>query len=323
MNTKYPSEIDTMGSPPISGRVSVIMPCFNGESFVAAAIESVLAQSYSDIELVIVDDGSTDRSLDIIRRYGDAVRIFTQTNQGPSAARNRSIREATGEYIAYLDADDYWEPHFAESMVAALTNSNAVLAYCGWQNVTPNDKSPPPFVPPDYENEGKRVALLSDAALWPIHATLTRRNALLEIGGFNEDLPVCEDYDLWLRLTFNKPVVRVEQVLSYYRHHKSLNASDKRGRDAEYIRMIKKMFIEQNPALVEDLPAAVLRECIDGGFMRRAYQCYWNRELLSARRIFRTALRERAISLRDLRYALPALLPERLYVTLISQADKH
>jgi hypothetical protein len=130
-------------------------------------------------------------------------------------------------------------------------------------------------------------------------------------------------YDLWLRLTFNKPVVRVEQVLSYYRHHKSLNASDKRGRDAEYIRMIKKMFIEQNPALVEDLPAAVLRECIDGGFMRRGYQCYWNRELLSARRIFRTALRERAISLRDLRYALPALLPERLYVTLISKADKH
>lgn len=322
MNTKYPSKTEMLAAPAVSGRVSVIMPCFNGESFVAEAIESVLAQTYSDVELIIVDDGSTDQSVAVIRRFGDAVRLFTQANQGPSAARNKGLRAATGEFIAYLDADDYWEPHFIESMISALSSSEAVLAYCGWQNVMPNGKSPPPFIPPDYENEGKRVALLSNASLWPIHATLTRHDALLEIGGFNEDLPVCEDYDMWLRLTFNKPVVRVEQVLSYYRHHKPLGASDKRGRDAEYMRQIKKIFIKQNPGLVKDLPAEALRECVDGGFLRRGYQCYWNRELLSARRIFRTALRERAVSFRDLRYVLPSLLPERLYVALVSRADK-
>ena len=322
MAMNHPSEVKASASPQAPGRVSVIMPCFNGESFVGEAIESVLAQTYHDMELVIVDDGSTDRSLDIIRSFGDAVRVFTQPNRGPSAARNKGIREASGEFIAYLDADDYWEPRFAEYMVAALADSAAVLAYCGWQNILPDGKSPPPFIPPDYENEEKLVALLSNASLWPIHATLTRRDVLLEIGGFNEELPACEDYDLWLRLTATRPIIRVEQVLSYYRHHKSLRVSDKRGRDAEYIRRIKKTFITQHPEVVRDLPAGVLRDCIDGGFMRRGYQCYWNRELLSARRIFRTALRERAVTLKDLKYALPALLPEQIYVALIGRADK-
>ena len=322
MAMNHPSEIKASASSQVSGRVSVIMPCFNGESFIGEAIESVLAQTYHDMELVIVDDGSTDRSLEIIRSFGNAVRVFTQSNRGPSAARNKGIKEASGEFIAYLDADDYWEPRFAECMVTALTNSTAVLAYCGWQNIVPDGKSAPPFIPPEYENEGKLIALLSNASLWPIHATLTRRDVLLEIGGFNEELPACEDYDLWLRLTATHPIIRVEQVLSYYRHHKSLRVSDKRGRDAEYIRQIKKAFIAQNPGIVRNLSARVLRDCVDGGFMRRGYQCYWNRELLSARRIFRIALRERAISFRDLKYVLPSLLPKHLYIALIQRSDK-
>ena len=305
------------------GRVSVVMPCYNGERFLAAAIDSVLAQTHRDVELIVVDDGSTDGSLDIVRRYGDRVRLLTQANQGPSAARNRGIYAASGEYLAFLDADDWWDAGFAESMVAALSQSDAVLAYCGWQNVHMEGDSPPPFVPPEYENETKRVTLLRNASLWPIHAMLTRRDALLRIGAFDVNLPACEDYDLWLKLTFNQPITRVPQVFAFYRHHKALADTDKRGRDAVYLFNIKKAFVAAHPDWVSDLPAATLRDCIEGGLMRRGYQCYWKRELKSARLVFRTALRERAYTAKDLKYVLPALLPEPLYLALFGRIDKH
>lgn len=307
---------------PVPGRVSVVMPCYNGERFVAVAIDSVLAQTHPDVELIVIDDGSTDGSLDVIRRYGDQLRLITQANQGPSAARNRGIYSATGEYVAFLDADDWWEPHFAVTMVGALQGSPAVLAYCGWQNINMEGNSPPSFVPPEYENEDKRIALLRNASLWPIHAMLTRRAALLEIGAFDLNLPACEDYDLWLKLTFTQPIIRVPEVLSYYRHHKALADTDKRGRDAEYLRRIKKAFVAVHPDWVRAIAPEKLRECIDGGFMQRGYQCYWRRELKSARRIFRTALREGAFSLKDLKYVLPALLPEPLYLALFKHLGK-
>jgi glycosyltransferase involved in cell wall biosynthesis len=307
----------------VVGRVTVVMPCYNGERFVAEAIESVLAQTYADIELIVVDDGSTDGSLTVVRGYGDKVRCLTQANQGPSAARNHGIFSATGEYVAFLDADDYWEPRFVEVMVAALRQSNATLAYCGWQNVYMEGSSPPPFIPPEYENQNKRITLLSNASLWPIHAMLTPRDALLDIGAFDVNLPACEDYDLWLKLTFTKPIVRVPEVFAYYRHHKALADTDKRGSDAVYLFNIKKAFVAAHPSWVSDLSADTLRDCIDGGLMRRGYQCYWRRELKSARLVFRTALRERASTVKDLKYVLPALLPEPLYLALFGRIDKH
>ena len=308
-------------TPAVTGRVSVIMPCYNGERFIAQAIDSFLAQTHANKELIVVDDGSTDRSVEIVRGYGDAVRLITQPNLGPSAARNRGLHTATGEFIAFLDADDWWEPNFLEAMVSALEGSGAVLAYCGWQIVLADGSTRPPFVPPDYETPQKRVTLLSNASLWPIHGMLTRRADLLKLHGFDEKLLMCEDYDLWLRLTFTRPIVRVAQVLAYYRHHKPLADSDKRGRDAEWLRRIKKAFIAAHPSEVADIPREVLRDCVDGGFMRRGYQCYWNRELRSARRIFRTAFLAGAFTRKDLRYVLPALLPESAYLSLITRAD--
>lgn len=309
----------TNPSPAVSGRVSVVMPCYNGERFIAEAIDSVLGQSHPNIELIVVDDGSIDGSLDIIRRYGDRLRLLTQTNQGPSAARTRGIFAATGEYVAFLDADDWWSPRFAETMVAAMAQSNAVLAYCGWQNVHMNGASPPPFVPPEYENANKRVALLANASLWPIHAMLTRRDDLLKIGGFDADLPACEDYDLWLKLTFTRPIVRVPEVFAYYRHHKALADTDKRGRDTVYLYNIKKAFVSAHPDWVADIPAATLRDCIDGGLMRRAYQHYWKRELKSAHLVFRTAFKERVFGMKDLKYVLTAMLPAPIYLALLSR----
>lgn len=293
--------------------VSVIMPCYNAELYVGEAIRSVLSQTYPHIELIVVDDGSTDGSLKIIQTYGDQLRLLTQTNQGAAAARNSGISAASGEYVAFLDADDYWDPRFLEIMTTALAGSDAVLAYCGWQVVDADGRGGKPFIPPDYETDDKRAALLRNASLWPIHGMLTYRQALIDIGLFDTRWPTCEDYDLWLRLTFNRPIKHVAQSLAYYRWHKPLKETDKRGRDAVFIRAIKREFVTAHPDWVQDMSADMLRDCLDGGLLRRGRQCLARGEYRSAQYIFRTAWRERAFSARDIFTVLPALLPESLY----------
>lgn len=177
--------------------VSVVMPCYNAEKYIAQAIESVLAQSRRDIELIIVDDGSTDAPLVVIKKYrGGQVSLIQQENQGAASARNRGILTAQGKYLAFLDADDFWHPRFISRMVDALEHSNAVLAYCGWQIVDGNGTTRPPYIPSEYENERKVISLLSNASLWPIHGMLTYRQLALDVGLFDTRLPACEDYDL-------------------------------------------------------------------------------------------------------------------------------
>ncbi|MDW8322980.1 MAG: glycosyltransferase [Burkholderiales bacterium] len=291
-------------------RVSVVMPCHNAAAYVAQAIESVLAQTWPQVELVVVDDGSTDASPQVMQRYAERIRIVHQANTGAAAARNRGIALASGRYLAFLDADDYWHPRFLERMVGALRASAAVLAYCGWFIVEADGRERPPFIPPDYENERKLEHLLRNASLWPIHGMLTYRQAVIEAGMFDPRWPVCEDYDLWLRLAGEQPIVRVPEALAFYRWHKPLHETDKRAVDADYIRRIKRAYLSAHPDLYHRLSAKVVHDCIEGGYIRRGRQCLQRGEYKSAQRIFRTVWRERAYRWRDLPYVLPALLPE-------------
>ncbi len=95
-------------------RVSVIIPAYNAAATLAGTIDSVLAQTLKDFEIICVDDGSTDATLAIIKEYGDCVRLIEQANSGPAAARNNGARNSSGEYLAFLDADDIWKPQFLE-----------------------------------------------------------------------------------------------------------------------------------------------------------------------------------------------------------------
>ena len=118
-------------------RVSVIIPMFNAVRTVEQAIESVRAQTFRDFEIVVVDDGSTDGGIEIVRRRHDgAIKILEQKNRGPSAARNLGIANSSGEYLAFLDADDWWKPQFLTRMVAALDRDPpCAMAYCDLQLV--------------------------------------------------------------------------------------------------------------------------------------------------------------------------------------------
>jgi glycosyltransferase involved in cell wall biosynthesis len=302
--------------------ISVIMPCYNAQAFVREAVDCVLGQTYPHVELVVIDDGSTDRSWEILSEYGDRIVARRQSNAGPYAARNAGLRIAKGAFVAFLDADDYWRPDFLDKLHAALDRSDAALAYCGWQNVGAVDRSSEPYVPPDYEVGSKVEAFLRGASPWPIHAALVRRSAIDLVGPFDESLPSCMDYDLWLRLGVARPIVRVPEVLAFYRFHGGGQITATEWVQARNVWLVKRKFVRERPELVSRLSRRQLRELIDGALASRAYRAYWRRDLVSARRIFRMLMRNGYWTLRDMRYLLPALLPEGAYKRLIALSDR-
>ena len=116
-------------------KVSIIMPIYNASRYLEPAIDSILAQTLPEIEVICVDDGSTDKSLEILKEYqknDDRIRIVTQTNAGPAHARNNGIRRARGKYIAFLDADDFVEPTFIEDLYNTAKQDNLDIAICAY-----------------------------------------------------------------------------------------------------------------------------------------------------------------------------------------------
>jgi len=306
--------------------ISVVMACHNAEPFVGEAVESVCGQSFRDLELIVVDDGSTDASPTIVTELAaqdGRVRLVHQANAGPYPARNRGVRDARGKYIAFLDADDWWAPEALERFWYALEEcDDAAIAYCGWQNVGLEGGRGAPYVPADYEECDKVATFLRAASPWPIHAALLRRDLFEQCGGFDLQWRTCMDYDLWLRIATTHPIVRVPEVLAYYRHHDTGQITSTQWIQARNARLVKKKFIASHGECVRHLGRSELVRLVDGGLLKRAYDLYWRRDLVSARHVFRQAIRTRAWRLRDLRYLLPALLPERLFVALVGLADR-
>jgi glycosyltransferase involved in cell wall biosynthesis len=304
------------------GLISVVMPCFNAEAFLQQAIDSVLGQTFGRVELVVVDDGSTDRSIDILRRYGGRITLLQQENQGPYPARNRGVAAGRGEYVAFLDADDWWAPECLEQLHAAIAASGSAVAYCGWQNVGLPGARGEPYVPPDYEHDNKLDRFLRAAAPWPIHAALLRRSVWDEVGGFDTRLPTVMDYDLWLRVGAFRPVVRVDRVMAFYRHHDRGQITSQQWRQAHNTWLVKRRFLDAHPDVAATLGEKRVRELVDGALLRRGYDAYWRRDLVSAQRIFRVALRAGGWKARDLKYLLPALMPAALYGRLLKARDE-
>ena len=195
--------------PPL---ISVIIPTFNRAAWVREAVDSVLAQTFQDFELIVVDDGSTDATGEELGSYGDRLRIIYQARQGVSAARNRGLEMAAGEWLAFLDSDDLWLPQKLETQVDFL-NRNPRAEICQteeiWirhgRRVNPREKHRKP--------SGDIFAPSLVRCLVSPSAVMLRKSLLQEVDFFDESLPACEDYDLWLRISCRKPVFLVEPPL--------------------------------------------------------------------------------------------------------------
>ncbi len=301
--------------------VSVVIPCFNGERFLAAAIDSALSQDYTAMEVIVVDDGSTDGSHRIMESYASRIAVVRQTNGGPSAARNSGIRLSQGSYVAFLDADDYWRVDFVSKMVAALRRSNAAIAYCGWQNIGLPGPRGQPFVPPDYETDDQKILLLLSGVRWPMHAAMVQRQVVERIGGFDTRWPSCEDFAFWLCTATSQRLVRVPEVLAYYRHHGGLQLTNNRVQVALNHWLVQMDFLRQYPDIWEALGTETVRRITSGSLLARGYRCFWDRDLESAQKIFRFVMRTGYGSFQDWKYTLPAVLPLTLYRRLVGWFD--
>lgn len=205
--------------------VSVIIPTFNRARLLPRALDSVLAQHHSRFETIVVDDGSTDATPSLLAGYGDAVRVISQRNQGVSAARNAGIRASRGRLIAFLDSDDAWTPDklsvqaafFKETPGALICQTEEIWIRNG-RRVNPKNKHRKPsgmiFEP------SLKLCLVSPSAV------MMRRTLFDLKGMFNETFPVCEDYDLWLRISRDTPVYRIDTpcTIKYGGHDDQLSA---------------------------------------------------------------------------------------------------
>lgn len=182
--------------------VSVIIPAYNAAWCIQRAVDSVLGQGFRDFELIVVDDGSTDDTVDILAAYGDKLRVIKKGNGGLSSARNAGIRSAHGRYVAFLDADDHWMPSKLEKQVALMT-MRPELAFCSTAAL---------LVDPDHKHMGVwHCASSTMSALETIFsinayvagsgsAVLIRKDVLIQVGWFDEQLRSLEDIDMWMRL---------------------------------------------------------------------------------------------------------------------------
>lgn len=185
-----------------SPAVSVVIPAYNGAWCVGRAIDSVLAQSCQDFELIVVNDGSTDGTSRVLAGYGAALRVIEQPNGGLSNARNTGIQAARGRYIAFLDADDWWLPGKLEQQLA-LMESRPELVFCSTSvRLEAPDGSPlgewlgRPSALPTLEAIFAENAFVAGSG----SAVLARRDAVRQAGGFDESLASLEDIDMWMRL---------------------------------------------------------------------------------------------------------------------------
>ncbi len=216
-------------------RVAVIIPACNSAATVALAIDSALAQTCNSIEVIVVDDGSTDATPEIAAGYGDRIKLVRQRNRGPSIARNNGLGAAgPSEYVAFLDADDVWMPNVVESLVGALDAAPlSMLAFC---DLIPIDSQGSvleySFI--DYADAHAPTMEEMLSRWWPIltSAVLMRRTAFENVGGFSEefDLPGFEDPFLWLLMREQGSFEYIDQPMVIYRTTPPLDRMMKYGK---------------------------------------------------------------------------------------------
>lgn len=215
--------------------ISVVMPAYNCASYIGEALASVFAQSFTDYEVILVNDGSPDtQELEsIVKGFGDSIVYIKQENQGVSAARNQALRVARGQFVAFLDADDRWLPNFLREQFALIQEQNADLVCAdafqfGEAVKTSRTYMTELMLTPAAVGEVTFLGLVSGTQALVTSGVLARRKPIMEVGLFDEALRYAEDFDLWLRLARHGARLFYQRVVLLQRrcHEDSLSGDE-------------------------------------------------------------------------------------------------
>lgn len=208
---------------------SVIIPLYNKAPYIAKAIESVLGQTYRDFEVIVIDDGSTDQSLEVAKTFENkSITIISQPNSGVSTARNNGVKLAKHPYICFLDADDWWHPTFLEEMKQLITDFPDAGIYGSGYYIVKNGKEriAPIGVPQGFERGIiDYCEVYAKTLCMPIWtgAVIVPKNIFDEEGGFKSQLKLGEDFDLWIRIVLKHKAILVNKPLAYYNQDVDVN----------------------------------------------------------------------------------------------------
>ena len=236
---------DTSSGP----KVSIIVPVYNAEKYIGNTIKSVLEQSYTNWELILIDDGSTDHTRKIIDKYlhDERITYFYQENNGQGSARNQGLRKSNGAYIAFLDADDLWDAHKLRSQIQLLQRKNISLVFSKIrcidhrENYLGNDLGSGAGI---YRGFQAMFLLAAGSISIPNSSVVATKESIFRAGCFDEkdEIRNMEDYDLWFRMLLSGSVfLGVEEVTGSYRKHRDQSTYSDRGQHLKMIHYLKNM----------------------------------------------------------------------------------
>lgn len=223
--------------------VSIVIPCFNCADWIEEAIESCLNQTYGNIEIIVVDDGSTDNSVEIVKKYGARVIHHVGPNRGGCHARNLGFKISRGEFIQFLDADDYILPEKIEIQVGFLESSGSDIVYCDWRHEHHKDDGTVEMEEIKVSGGHEDVLLALLSGWWvATHALLSRRDVVERFGGWDETLTAAQDKDFFISAALTGADIRYQPgCYAIYRRHGSLTVSTSN----------KKRWLDNNFAVLE------------------------------------------------------------------------
>ncbi len=225
-------------------KVSIVIPAYNAMRYLPETLDNLLKQTYQDFEVIIVNDGSTDNIKDWLTTISDnRVQLISQENKGNSAARNKGISHAKGEYVAFLDADDLWEPSKLEKQVQVLDNYPQVgLVYTGVANIDPNGIPTGRILQTELEGniwkELSKKNFIESSSV-----AMVRQECFEKVGNFDCNLgSFVEDWDLWLRIAVEYPFKVIKEPLVYYRQHPNSTSKNWDAMEKSFKLVIEKAF---------------------------------------------------------------------------------
>lgn len=225
-----PSQVDYISQVPNQNYqplVSAVVPVYNNQETIAETLASIFSQDYKNIEVIVVNDGSTDDTAAVLDRYKDVAKVIHQNNAGSAVARTKGIKNASGKYVAFLDADDLWVPWKISTQVAYLEKNRDIgMVFNSWIELH-NSSDQLPESPPDSrlleeideDNSGWLYTRLLMECIIHTSSVVLLKTLCDEVGGFDDNLRRGQDYDYWLRISQLTKITKLKSVLSAYRIH--------------------------------------------------------------------------------------------------------